>query len=55
MVRSSMIWMGAARAPARRSRARLWASSGLSRPVVWKRRPKGSRMLATLMTSSLNS
>jgi hypothetical protein len=52
MVRSSTISIGAASAPARSSRASWCASCGLSRPVVWKRLPKGSRMVATLMTSS---
>ena len=51
-VRSSTISTGAASAPARSSSARLRASSVLSSPVIWKRAPSWSRMVATLITSS---
>ena len=44
-VRSSMISMGLANAPARSSRARSRASRVLSRPVIWKRRPSRSRIV----------
>ena len=52
-VRSSMISMGAASAPARSSSARSRASAVLSSPVIWKRLPSRSRMTAMLMTSSI--
>ena len=52
MVRSSMISMGAASAPALSSRARSRASSVLSRPVIWKLEANCSRMRAALITSS---
>ncbi len=51
-VRSSTMSMGAARAPARSRRARSRASRVDSRPVIWKRLDRGSRITAMLMTSS---
>src|SRR3569833_1072215 len=51
-VRSSTMSMGADKAPARNSSARLRASSGLERPVIWKRLLKDSRMVARLIASS---
>ena len=51
-VRSSTMSTGAASAPARSNSARFRASSALSSPVIWKRLPSRSRIVATLMTSS---
>ena len=53
MVRSSMIAIGAASAPARSSRAVSVAFCAVPMPVIWKRDPSSDWMVATVSTSPL--